>query len=85
MGERERVGVRKEHGLLREVRRRKIRKCRHWKRRGESLVMASVEGEAEGRGRRGRRRMEWMSNIVASEGTVEVAHKNARERRPTTL
>ena len=82
---RERVGVREEHGLLREVRRRKIRKYRHWKRRGESLVMASVEGEAEGRGRRGRRRMEWMSNIVASEGTVEVAHKNARERRPTAL
>ena len=48
-------------------------------------MITSVEGEAEGRGRRGRRRMEWMSNIVSSEGTVEEAHRNARERRPTTL
>ena len=80
---RERVGVREEHGLLREVKRRKMRKYRHWKRRGESLVLASVEGEAEGRGRRGRRRMEWMTNILTSEGTVQEAHRNARERRPT--
>ncbi|XP_078491079.1 uncharacterized protein LOC144747144 [Ciona intestinalis] len=80
---RKRFGATEEQGLVREVKRRKMRKYRHWKRRGESLVLTSVEGEAEGRGRRGRRRMEWISNILTSEGTVQEAHRNAMERRPT--
>ena len=45
---REKVGVSEQLGMLREVRRRKIRKYSHWKRRGESMVLASIEGETQG-------------------------------------
>ena len=80
---RDQVGVQGEHKLLEEVKRRKIRKYRHWKRRGESMVLATVEGETEGRGRRGRRRVEWSDNIIHWENGVEQAHRNAWERRST--
>ena len=80
---RQQVGVSEEDGMLRAVKLRKIRKYGHWKRRGDSIVLATIEGETEGKGRRGRRRMEWMDNIKTWEGGVEQAHRNARERRPT--
>ena len=57
---------------------------RHWKRRGESLVLTLVEGEAEGRGRRGRRRMEWMTSIITSEGPIQEAHRNELLRAMAT-
>ena len=79
---RQQVTVEKHQGMLAEVRRRKIRKYGHWKRRGESVVLATV-GETESRGRRGRRRMEWMSNIIEWEEGLEEAHRHARERRST--
>ena len=53
----------KKNGMLRAVKLRKIREYGHWKRRGDSIVLATIEGETEGKGRRGRRRMEWMDNI----------------------
>ena len=62
---------------------RKIRKYGHWKRRGDSVVLATIDGETEGEGRRGRCRMEWMDNIKRLEGGVEQAHRNASERKPT--
>ena len=77
------VGVSEEDGTLRALKLRKIRKYGHWRRRGDSIVLAMIEGETEGKGRRGRRRMEWMDNIKTREGGVEQAHRNARERRPT--
>lgn len=42
-----------ESGML-EVKRRKLRMCGHWKRRGGSLVL-TIEGEVCAKGRRGRR------------------------------
>jgi hypothetical protein len=80
---RDQVGVTEEHSMLQEVKRRKIRKYGHWKRRGESLVLATIEGETEGIGRRGRRRVEWVSNIFTWQGGLEQAHQLAHERRPT--
>ena len=80
---REQVGVQGESRLLPEVKRRKIRKYRHWKRRGESVVLATVEGETDGRGKRGRRRVEWVDNIIHWEESVEHAHVNAHERMST--
>ena len=80
---RQQVGVSEENVMLRAVKLREIRKCGHWKRRGDSIVMANIEGETEGKGRRGRHRMEWMDKIKTWEGGVEQAHRNARERRPT--
>ena len=50
-----------EDGILRAVKLRKIRKYGHWKRSGDSIVLATLEGETEGKGRRGRRWMEWTS------------------------
>jgi len=61
---REQVGVSKERSMLAEVRKRKIRKYGHWKRRGESIVSGSIEGETDGKRKRGRQKMEWMENII---------------------
>jgi len=80
---REQVGVSEERSMLAEVRKRKIRKYGHWKRRGESMVLASIEEETDGKRKRGRQRMEWMENIITWEEGVEQAHGNARKRRST--
>jgi len=67
--------------MLAEVRKRKIRKYGQvWKRRGENMVLASIEGETDGKRKRRRQRMEWMENIITWEGWVEQAHGNARRR-----
>ena len=55
--------VREEKGLLEEVKKRKISKYCHWKRRPKSLMLTIIEGKTPGNGRRGRRRMSWMDNI----------------------
>jgi len=81
----DKIGVREERTMLEEVKRRKVRKYGHWKRRGGSLVLASVEGDVEGRGRRGRRKMDWMSNVIEWEGGLERAHSKAWKRRSTAL
>ena len=60
---RETIGVPEHEGLLEMVKKRKISKYEHWKRRGDSLVLATIEGEIGARGRRGRRRYEWIDNI----------------------
>ena len=57
------IDVPEEESLLEMVKRRKLRKYDHWKRRGDSLVLATVEGEVCAKGRRGRRRCEWIDNI----------------------
>ena len=71
---REKVGVTKD-GLLGEIKKKKIRKYYHWKRRGESLVLAAVEGEIGGRGRRGRRKAEWIDNVRQWEGGMQSAQR----------
>ena len=54
-----------------------IKKYRHWKRRGESLVIATVEGEIEGKRKRGRRRIDWAENISQWEGGMDSARRRA--------
>ena len=80
---RSRIGAREEE-LLREIKRRKIKKYRHWKRRASSLVIATVEGEIGAKGRRGRRKVEWADNISQWEGGMESAWRRAW-REPTVL
>ena len=80
---RKQAGVSEEGSMLAEVRKRKIRKYGHWKRRGASMVLASIEGETGGSRRRGRQRMEWIDNIISWEGGLEQAHRNAWKRRST--
>lgn len=62
---RQQVGVTEREGLLEEMKKRKIRKYCHWKRRPESVVMTTIEGMAPGREKRGRRRRKWIDNIKA--------------------
>ena len=61
---REKVGVQEKDGLLGKVKAGKIRKYGHWKRRSNSSVLMTVEGERLGKGKRGRRRMGWIDNIA---------------------
>ena len=79
---RDQVGQ-EERCLFKEVKKRKIRKYRHWKRRGDSMVLATIEGETEARCRRGRRRREWVDNIITWEEGIENARRNAWERMST--
>lgn len=51
---RTKVGVTAESGMLAEVKRRKLRRYGHWKRRGGGLVLTTIEGEVCAEGRRGR-------------------------------
>ena len=44
---RAKVGITAKQGMLEEVQRRKLRKYDHWKRRGEGLVLATIEGGVE--------------------------------------
>ena len=33
-----------EQGMMEEIKKRKLRKYNHWKRRGSSLILSSIEG-----------------------------------------
>ena len=46
---RERIGVKEEEGIAKLIKRRKLAKYMHWKRRPESTVMMSIEGEIMGK------------------------------------
>ena len=77
---RKEVDVTAEQGMLEEVRRRKLKKYGHWKRRGESLVLATIEGELCAKGRQGRRKREWIDDIIDWRGGVDSARRAAIER-----
>ena len=58
----------------------------HWKRRPDSLVQTTIEGEVEGKARPGRRKTGWVDNIRTwTNGGMAVARENARKRMPTVL
>ena len=44
------------------------------------MVLATIEGETEARGRRGRRRRECVDNIITWEEGMERVRRNAWER-----
>ena len=66
--------------MMEEIKKRKLRKYNHWKRRGSSLVLSTIEGEVNGKARRGRRRQEWIDNIIEWRGSLNNARKAAYER-----
>ena len=74
------IGEKYEDGLLEQIKRRKIAKCYHWKRRGDSLVLCTIEGEVSGKCKRGRRRTSWIDEIREWHGTMEMARNKARRR-----
>ena len=63
-----------------KMKERKLKKYDHWKRRGESLVNVTTEGEVCARLRRGRRKQEWMDNIREWRGGMDRARRIAITR-----
>ena len=60
---RNKIGIKEEEGLLAAIKKRKTAKYLHWKRRPNSIVLATIEGERPGKCRRGRRKTEWFDDI----------------------
>ena len=80
------VGVTEDEGLLAQLKKRKLAMYGHWKRRPDSIVLATIEGEVEGKARPGRRKTAWMDNIkMWTEGGLGAARENTRRRMPTVL
>ena len=76
---RQRVGV-SEEVLLAQLRTRKLSLYGHWKRRSDSLVQMTVEGEVEGKATPGRRKTGWIDNISNwTDGGMAVARAKAQE------
>ncbi len=46
------------------------------------MLLAFSEGESYCRSKRGRPRIEWITNITVRKGGLRQAHKNAYEKRP---
>ena len=83
---RQKVGISEEEGLLSQLKKRKLSKYGHWKRRPESIVQATIEGEVEGKAKPGRRKTGWIDNIKAwTEGGMASARERAVKRMPTVL
>ncbi len=83
---RQTVGVPEDQGLLAQLKKRKLAMYGHWKRRPDSIVLATIEGEVEGKARPGRRRTAWIDNIKAwTNGGLGAARENACRRMPTVL
>ena len=74
------IGVPENEGLLEMVKKRKLAKYDHWKRRGDSLVLATIEGEVCAKARRGRQKFEWVDNIRSWRDGMENARTLAISR-----
>ena len=66
--------------IVEQMKKRKMAKYMHCKRRPESVVMA-IEGERKGGNKRGRRRTAWVDNIREWSGAMSMAHNNARKHK----
>ena len=83
---RKQIGVREKEGLLAQLRKRKLAKYGHWKRRVDSIVLTTIEGEVEGKALPGRRKTAWTDNIRDwTDGGLVAARVKARKRMPTVL
>ena len=78
---RQKIGVPEQNGLFEQLKKRKLAKYGHWKRRSEGLVMAVTEGEIEGKCLPGRRRTAWIDNVGRwTEGGLSAARRIALDR-----
>ena len=77
---RRKIGIAEEKGMLNHVKERKLKKYGHWKRRGDSLVLATIEGEVCEKSKPGRRKTEWISNILDWRGGINRARRAAWEK-----
>ena len=62
---REKIGISEEKGILEQIKHRKLSKYCHRKRRSDSVVtiLATIEGEIEGKCLPGRRRTAWIDDV----------------------
>ena len=73
---RQKIGVPEQNGLLEQLKKRKLAKYGHWKRRSEGLVI-----EIEGKCLPGRRRTAWIDNVGRwTEGGLPAARRIALAR-----
>ena len=80
------VRVNEEDGLLEKVKEGKLRKYGHWKRRPDSLVIATIEGEVQGKAKRGRRRRGWVEDIATwTDGGLQGARQMAWRRERVSV
>ena len=78
---REKTGILEEKGILEQIKHRKLSKYCHWKR-SDSVVLATIEGEIEGKCFPGRRTRAWIDDVQRWAGDdMIVARTNAMERR----
>jgi len=78
----EKIGIPEEKGILEQIKHRKLSEYCHWKRRCDSVVLATTEGEIEGKCFPGRRRTAWIDDVRWWTGDdMNVARTNAMERR----
>ena len=56
-------GMPEEKGIVEQIKHRKLSKYCHWKRRSDSVVLATIEGEIEGKCFPGRRRTAWIDDF----------------------
>jgi len=59
----EKTGIPEEKGNLEQIKHRKLSKYCHWKRRSDSVVLATIEGEIEGKCFPGKRRTAWIDDV----------------------
>jgi len=62
-GIREKIGISEKQGILEQIKHRKLSKYCHWKRRSDSVVLATIEGEIEGKCFPARRRTAWIDDV----------------------
>ena len=78
------IGISEEKGILEQIKHRKLSKYCHRKRRSDSVVtiLATIEGEIEGKCFPGRRRTAWIDDVQRwTSDDMNVARTNAMERR----
>ena len=63
------TGLPEEKGILEQIKHWKLSKYCHWKRRSDSVVLATIEGEIEGKCFPGRRRTAWIDDVRRCTGT----------------
>jgi len=78
---REKIGIPEEKGTLEQIKHRKLSKYCHWKR-SDGVVLATIEGEIEGKCFPGRKRTAWIDEVRLQTGNdMNVARTNATERK----
>jgi len=78
----ENIDIPEEKGILDQIKHRKLSKYCYWKRRSDSVVPATIEGEIERKCFSVRRRTAWIDDVRRWTGDdMNVARTNAMERR----